>query len=248
MRSFRSLMSATVAAVAAGSVMCVGAATARTEALDLETTVQGTGAGGLFQMAFSSGVSAFDTTQFEVLSGAIGNDSVGRPANPNFFTLDSLNTPFTVRIDEWVIVGTQPLIGSASVPPGMTASLVNTLTQQKFTVTTGQITIPTGVALGATPPAGGTRTRTIACHGAATSCTALVPIARGANGRKLVIRLTDTNLRLLSVTAVPRSSEGAYLLTSPHFALGGSEYIVTLDAVNANPTGSHLVLKFGTGQ
>jgi hypothetical protein len=246
MRSFRSLMTATLAAVVAGSVVCVGAATAHTVALDLETTVHGTGAGGLFEMSFSSGVSAFEQTQFEVLSGAIDNASVGRPANPNFFTLDSLNTPFTVRIDEWVTVGTQPLIGSASVPPGMTASLVNTLSPQKFPVTTGQITIPTGVAPGAKPPAGGTRT--IACHGTATSCTATVPIARGANNRKLVIRLTDTNLRLLSVSAVPRSSEGAYLLTGPHFALGGSEYIVTLDAVKANPTRSHLVLKFGTGQ
>jgi hypothetical protein len=246
MRSFRSLMTAILAAVVAGSVIGVGAATARTVVLDLETTVQGTGAGGLFQMAFSSGVSAFDMTQFEVLSGAIANDSVGRPTNPNFFSLDSLKTPFTVRIDEWVMVGTQPLIGTASVPPGMTASLVNTLTQQKFTVTTGQITIPTGVAPGAKPPAGGTRT--IACHGTATSCTATVPIARGANDRKLVIRLTATNLRLLSVTAVPRGSEGAYLLTGPHFALGRSEYIVTLDAVKANPRGSHLVLKFGTGR
>jgi hypothetical protein len=45
---------------------------------------------------------------------------------------------------------------------------------------------------------------------------------------------------------VPTSSSGACLLTGGRFALGGSEYRVTLNAVKANPKGSHLVMRFGT--
>ena len=42
------------------------------------------------------------------------------------------------------------------------------------------------------------------------------PAAGGASNRKLVIRLTDTNLRLRSITATPRRSRSAYLLAGGH--------------------------------
>jgi hypothetical protein len=82
-------------------------------------------------------------------------------------------------------------------------------------------------------------------RGRGDACSARVA-AGGASNRKLIIKLTDTNLRLLSVAAVSSSSSGAYLLTGRRFALGGSEYRVTLNAVKANPQGSHLVMRFRT--
>ena len=82
------------------------------------------------------------------------------------------------------------------------------------------------------------------CHGGAHACEATVSIAGGASKRKLVIELSDTNLRLTSVTASPKSSQRAYTLRHGQYALGGSEYVVTLDALKSNPKGAHLILKF----
>ncbi len=82
------------------------------------------------------------------------------------------------------------------------------------------------------------------CRGGARACQANVSIAGGASNRKLVIKLTDTNLRLTSVTASPKGSRGAYVLTGGHYALGGSEYVVTLNAVRSNHKGARLTLRF----
>lgn len=84
----------------------------------------------------------------------------------------------------------------------------------------------------------------VRCRGDGRSCQARISIAGGASNRRITIRLTDTNLSLRSVTVSPKSSRGAYRLSGGRFALGGSEYLVTLNAVRANPRGSYLILTF----
>ncbi len=69
-------------------------------------------------------------------------------------------------------------------------------------------------------------------------------LAGGSHNRKIVIRLTDTNLALRSVKAPPRREHAAYMLTDGKFVRGGSEYVVTLNADRACPPGSHLILTF----
>jgi hypothetical protein len=59
-----------------------------------------------------------------------------------------------------------------------------------------------------------------------------------------VIRLTDTDLSLRSIRAFPRRSPKGYLLSGGRFRLGGSEYVVTLNAIRSYRRGSHLLLTF----
>jgi hypothetical protein len=159
-----------------------------------------------------------------------------------FLLSSDLSAPLSATVDQWVQVSSNALRGNARVPAGATATLTNMTTDEQVTLTTGPYSIPTGLDVrGAFPPAG---TKLIRCKGGPRACTATVPIAGGASNRKLIIKLTDTNLRLLSVTAVPVRSNGAYLLTGGRFMTGGSQYRVTLDAARANPKGSHLVMRF----
>jgi hypothetical protein len=110
-------------------------------------------------------------------------------------------------------------------------------------LTNGQFSIPTGVgARGAKPPKGGSRI--VKCRGSARSCQARISLAGGAHNRKIVIRLTDTNLALHSVKAPPRRKHAAYMLTDGKLVRGGSEYVVTLNAARSCPRGSHLILTF----
>jgi hypothetical protein len=99
-------------------------------------------------------------------------------------------------------------------------------------------------AAGATPQAHQARTKTVQCRGGGNSCTARVSIAGGASNEKLVIELTDTDLALVSVKANRSSLRGAYGLSEHRFRLGGSEYVVTLNAVQSIPPGSFLTFTF----
>ena len=199
--------------------------------------------GSLFSMQYSSGVDSTLGGEAQAQSGGLGTVAL---LSNGIVLSPTGSTPTNASVTEWLNVGGQPITGFASVPSGATVTVTNQTTNQKTTITQGPFSIPTGVGLAGapTPPAGGTKT--ITCKGNANSCTATIPIAGGASNRKLIIKLTDTNFRLKSVTAVPKSSSGAYLLTNGRFALGGSEYLVTLNAVRGNPKGSHLVLRFAT--
>jgi hypothetical protein len=99
-------------------------------------------------------------------------------------------------------------------------------------------------AAGAGPHAHRAATKTVKCRGGGNSCTAKVSIAGGASNEKLVIELTDTDLALVSVKASSASLRGAYGLSEHRFAVGGSEYIVTLNAVGSIPRGSFLTFTF----
>jgi hypothetical protein len=88
------------------------------------------------------------------------------------------------------------------------------------------------------------KTRQIKCRGGSNSCKAVVSLAGGASRVKLVIALSDTNLKLKSVVAKPKSVKGAYELSGGKYSLGGSVYTVTLNAVQSIPKGSTLTLTF----
>lgn len=93
-----------------------------------------------------------------------------------------------------------------------------------------------------------TATVRVTCRGTQRLCKAVVSIAGGASDRRLVIKLPGTNWRQPTVTVTPASSRGAYLISQRRFALGGSEYRFTLNAVKANPRGAHLTLTFRESQ
>jgi hypothetical protein len=87
-------------------------------------------------------------------------------------------------------------------------------------------------------------TAKVACRGSERVCSASVSIAGGASNRLVMIELPGTSWRSPSVSVSPASSRGAYSITSGRFTLGGSEYRLILNAVRANPRGSHLTLTF----
>jgi hypothetical protein len=85
------------------------------------------------------------------------------------------------------------------------------------------------------------------CAGTSDACAASVSIAGGASNRTVIIMLTDTNFRRVGRRVIPRTSKGAFSMTNGHFALGGSEYVFTLNAVQGNPKGARIILLFASG-
>lgn len=100
-----------------------------------------------------------------------------------------------------------------------------------------------GPALAA-PAADAAALRTVACRGGSHVCRARVSLAGGASNERIVIRLTDTDLRLVSVRPNRSYLRGAYLVSGGRFRLGGSEYVFTLNAVQSIRVGSYLFLTF----
>lgn len=100
------------------------------------------------------------------------------------------------------------------------------------------------LAFGAGAASAKQKVRSIDCKGGSSSCVATVSLAGGASNVKLKIALTDTNLKLVSVTAKPKEVKGAYSLSKGSYSLGGSVYTTTLNAVQSIRKGSTLTLKF----
>lgn len=86
--------------------------------------------------------------------------------------------------------------------------------------------------------------RIVKCRGSATACHARVSLAGGASNERIVVRLTDTDLRLVSIRPNRSQLRGAYLVSNGRFRLGGSVYTFTLNAVQSIRVGSFLVLRF----
>jgi hypothetical protein len=84
----------------------------------------------------------------------------------------------------------------------------------------------------------------VTCRGGGGSCTAVVSLAGGASNEKLRIGLSDTDLKLVGVTAKPAFVHGAYQLSRGSYSLGGSLYTTTLNAVQSIPKGATLTLRF----
>jgi hypothetical protein len=117
---------------------------------------------------------------------------------------------------------------------------------REYVVTLSAVqSIPSGAYLAFTFRAsGGGRAQIVRCRGGSFACTALVSLAGGASNRRVVIQLSDTDLRLVSVAPNHPSLRGAYSLTDQHLRSGGSEYVVTLNAVQSIPAGSDLIFQF----
>ena len=84
----------------------------------------------------------------------------------------------------------------------------------------------------------------VRCRGTASVCRARVSLAGGAGNKRVTIRLTDTDLRLVSVRPNRRSVRGAYGLSEQRLTDGGSRYRFTLNAVQTIGRGSYVTLRF----
>ena len=91
---------------------------------------------------------------------------------------------------------------------------------------------------------GASKSTTVRCRGSERECSATVSLAGGASNRLVRIELPGTSWRSPSVRVSPTSSRGAYSISRARFALGGSEYRFTLNAVRSNQRGSRLTLTF----
>jgi hypothetical protein len=91
--------------------------------------------------------------------------------------------------------------------------------------------------------AGGSATAT--CRGSEAFCEATFSLAGGARNKRLTVNLPGTDLRFLRSNATPGQVHGAYFLSGGRFQLGGSQYVVTLGAVDSIPSGAKLTLSFG---
>jgi hypothetical protein len=88
------------------------------------------------------------------------------------------------------------------------------------------------------------RPATVRCRGGADSCRARVSLAGGASDKRVVIRLSDTGLRLVSVRPNRRALRGAYGLSGQRLRAGGSKYVVRLNAAQSTRRGAYLILTF----
>jgi pimeloyl-ACP methyl ester carboxylesterase len=88
------------------------------------------------------------------------------------------------------------------------------------------------------------RPAVVRCRGGADSCRARVNLAGGASDKRVVIRLPDTDMRLVSVRPNRRSLRGAYGLFGERLRAGGSEYVFRLNAVQSTRRGAYLILTF----
>jgi hypothetical protein len=150
----------------------------------------------------------------------------------------------SATVDDWRYVDGPTVTGTADLPKGSSMTVTDQQTGKSVSLKNGAFSIPTGIGMG------GARTpltahALIPCHGGARSCRARINFAGGARQRRIVIGLSDTDLVLRSVNAVSRKKHVAYRLSGGHFTLGGSEYVVTLNAARSSPAGSHLILTFG---
>jgi hypothetical protein len=104
-----------------------------------------------------------------------------------------------------------------------------------------------GLALTATfaAPAQAAGSATATCKGSPRLCEATFSLAGGASNKRLKVELPGTNLKLLAYNATPAYVHQAYRLSGGRFALGGSEFLVTLNAVDYMPAGARLHLFFG---
>jgi pimeloyl-ACP methyl ester carboxylesterase len=88
------------------------------------------------------------------------------------------------------------------------------------------------------------RPAAVRCRGGADSCRTRVSLAGGASNKKVVIRLTDSDLRLVSVRPNRRALRGAYGLFDQRLSAGGTRYGFRLNAVQSIRRGAYLTFTF----
>lgn len=88
------------------------------------------------------------------------------------------------------------------------------------------------------------RPAAVRCRGGGNSCRARVNLAGGASDKTVVIRLSDDDLRVVSVRPNRRSLRGAYGLLGERLRAGGSKYVFGLNAAQSTRRGAYLTLTF----
>jgi pimeloyl-ACP methyl ester carboxylesterase len=84
----------------------------------------------------------------------------------------------------------------------------------------------------------------VRCRGNASFCRARVSMGGGASNKRVTVRLTDTDLRLVSVRPNRRPLRGAYGLFGQRLRAGGSKYVFKLNAAQSIRRGAYLILTF----
>lgn len=232
---------ATVGALAAG----VAAASADSHSIiELRFKVTNMSPGTTLAVYYNGGVVALSADITRSYTGAVGSVSYfdgailmsPSPTHPQ---------PWSGDLEPFLVVDGASVTGVAHLPKGTSVTLTNVDTNQTIDVRDGPFSIPTGlVQRAATPRAG--RTDAVRCRGTDRSCQARVSTAGDAPNRKTIIRLPARDLWLEAIKSFPRGAAGAAVLSDGHFARGRSEFVETLNTVQSEPRGSHLILTFGT--
>ena len=82
------------------------------------------------------------------------------------------------------------------------------------------------------------------CVGNGKACTARVDLAGGASDLRVAVVLKQRGMRLVSAKPSSSALTGSYAISDQVRRDFGKEYVFTLDAVEATPPGSTLVLRF----
>jgi hypothetical protein len=88
------------------------------------------------------------------------------------------------------------------------------------------------------------RPATVRCRGGSDYCRARVSLAGGASNKKVVIRLSDSDLRLVSVRPNRRALSDAYGLVGQQLRAGGTRCAFSLNAVQSIRPGAYLSMTF----
>lgn len=91
------------------------------------------------------------------------------------------------------------------------------------------------------------RPRPVRCVGTANYCGAAISIGGASQSRAVTINLTGRNVKLASMTTVPASSRGSFLIGQSSYRRGGSQFRFRLITTRANPRRARLILTFAAG-
>ncbi len=238
--------------IAAVGVLGCGAATAAAQGppapgqlVEFEYRLSNVKSPGFPDITYTGGVVAGGGGSIKIQAGAV-HAIVFANVNAAIFGWNLVSVgsaPLTATVEDWRFVNSGTVTGTATVPSGSSMTVTDVQTGHTTNLKNGAFSIPTGIGtLGARPPSA--VNRLIRCHGGTRLCQARINFAGGTRHRTIAIRLTNTNLSLRSVEAASRAKHPVYKLTGGHVTLGGSEYVVTLDAARSIPPGSHLILTF----
>jgi len=146
------------------------------------------------------------------------------------------------NVSEHVGVSGPAITGTADVPAGATVTLLNATTDQTIDLPSGPFTIDTSQTTSAEQM--NTGEESVRCQGNAASCRAVVAIGGEAQQRRVMVDLTHAALSLASARVDPRSDTTGFDLSDGHFTDDRQRYVVTVNTLETEPSGGHLVLTF----
>jgi hypothetical protein len=91
------------------------------------------------------------------------------------------------------------------------------------------------------------RSRPVRCVGTADYCGASISIGGASQSRMVTINLTGRKVKLASMTTVPASSRGSFLISQSSYRRGGSQFRSRLMTTRANPRRARLIVTFAAG-